>query len=297
MENPVISLFRSPILPLFSLVLQVSHSTTIGAFFGPNLGKVRIIADSNCTIIFYALIPPESTCDHLSIATISAGFFEIGYRSTSNTSDLPGHSHCLWYIGPSNREYHFTLEGIEPNDTVKAHSFRKLPEIVIVPQNFSSSGQIDFFYYRSSRSVHQRIFRVNPIVTDIDYRPIIAVITGNWATLITEKGIEGGDRSDREVFAIRLSFTTMVLLILTIAMLVVMIALIIILIIARCCRPAEVRARMAAQAHQIEEKLLREGPDWPERPMLTVRRGTDSSGIPPVIEPDVQFPGTLAVEA
>jgi hypothetical protein len=133
------------------------RSPTIGAYFGPRLGKVRIIARANCTVMLYALVPPQPLCEHVYIS--SGGRFEIGASPTANATDNPGQPMCLWRIGPP-RDYHVTTDGFLLNDSVEIYPLAHPGENLIGRNRFPSNGAIDFFFYRSSRASRGRAFSV-----------------------------------------------------------------------------------------------------------------------------------------
>jgi hypothetical protein len=266
-----------------------SHSAAIGGFFGPKLGKIRIIAHANCTVVFYALVPPQPSCEVLFVATAGAAPFEIGDRPTSNVSNRAGLASCLWYVGPGTHEYHFTAEGLAPNDTIEAQPLGKPPESIVGRRGLVSSDGIDFFYYRSSGADRSRVFGVRRTGREIAGLPVVAtsLLAGGSATAIKEaRAVEKGDGV---VLNVKLSFTTIFLLILTGGMLAIMIVLLVLLMIARCTQPSAVRARQAAEARQSHQTLLQGSAAWPFRTGEFLGRATELNGIPRVLPIDSDF--------
>jgi hypothetical protein len=269
------------------------RSAVVGGFFGRNLGKLRILAESNCRVAFYALIPPEKGCEHIYITGTTARF-EIGNRSTSNVTDSPGHAHCLWHISPANRTYRLDGRGVLTTDRLEAWGLNKEATVLIGQGRFESRGGIDFFYYRSTpdkiENFDRRYISIEIQGEDFPEFPAVGAV---FAAAAKEKviGVMGGvpvSNSDGEGFSMNFSMVTLFLAIGALGLFMVVIVLIVMLTIRWCTEGAGARGKRREIAEQSTEKLLSKSSDWPQAPTISVN-GNGTIGIPLVLTQNSRF--------
>jgi hypothetical protein len=76
-----------------------SSHEAIGAFFGDDIGKVRLYGRANAIIVLYVLTAPTN-CDSFWITTSATDTFSLG-GSLENGTLSPSQTACLWYINDS----------------------------------------------------------------------------------------------------------------------------------------------------------------------------------------------------
>jgi hypothetical protein len=269
------------------------RSPIIGGFFGPNLGKVRILAQEKCSVVFYALIPPDDNCSHFFISGTNAPF-EIGSGASSNVTDEPGRAQCLWHIAPDNCTYMIESEGVKVSDRFESWALNRDRTTILGLGRIESRGGIDFFYYRGVDNERKRIRWIIEGEQAVDLPPMsVAIAAGSRAIALGPHGSQVAKLERGNEFAVDFSFTTMFLLVLTIGMLFIMIALIVILTIARCTTKSAEKLRQRARVGEAEEKLLSESSEWPAAPVIAIGGyNPDLKGIPVVLSEGPRFQQT-----
>jgi hypothetical protein len=261
------------------------NGSVLGGFFGPKLGKLRITADTETQVVFYALVPPELSCHQIFI-TSDTSAFALSPHEQANASIVPGGVYCMWHISPWNLTYYFNQDGVTLQDRFAVWRLNKDPESILGNGRVTSRGGIDFFLYRGTPKVKtprtiQRTIEIAPAPE----MPVVAesLAAGGKSALIAEVGgsyklpeTSGSGNSAR------ISFGTLFSLVLLAAALVVMIILVTVLVIAK----ARASTPGAAQrgARDAEETLLSRSSDWPLDPDFPEAEQADvAPGIPVVL--------------
>jgi hypothetical protein len=158
-----------------------------GAFFGSNIGKARLIATSEQTVIVYVLVPP-CQCDLFFISTAKSDILKIG--SGGNLSDTPDRTICFWHVSPGKRMYFARLTKTQPTDRFEFYS-RGAGEVTQVRNGFSANVRqgVSFFVYRTSGQKNDRSVTFQVVGDDDDPFPTIqALITANHPPTVLVSG-------------------------------------------------------------------------------------------------------------
>jgi hypothetical protein len=256
------------------------RTPVLGGFFGSRLGKLRIIADSDCRIIFYALVPPVSDCQQIYI-TSDTSKFELSPHEQANASITPGSVHCMWHISPWNLSYYFNQDGVNQEDRFDMWALNKDPTKILGTGQVVSRGGIDFFLFRADRKDAGRVIDRTIVMADRPGIPVVAaaLTAGAKSAVIAEFGaaVQTVETSG-EGFTARLSLGALFAFMVAVGAIVAIIIFGTVLVIARLRDPPR-------QAHDGEQRLLSESSGWPfqgnaGRPI----------GIPTVLAQNAVFP-------
>jgi hypothetical protein len=263
-------------------------SPVVGSFFGPNLGRLRIVAKEECHVVFYALIPPDDSCTGFYISTTTAPF-EISSQASANFTDAPGRAHCLWHIASDNRTYHITSDGLDVSDRMEMWLLNEKRETILGVGRVVSRGGIDFFYYRSDRnktrnSAERKLrWEIEGVEAADVPRVGTGIAAGSRATVLGSCGAQVAN-DDRNEFVVEFSLPTVILSVVAIGMLFIVIVVIVVFTNARCRTRSTGHAQFLARAGEAEAKLLSDSLYWTDEGSKL-----DITGIPHALVQSIPF--------
>jgi hypothetical protein len=264
----------------FGSVHQTSN--VVGVFFGASPGKIRINGHSNLDLVLYVLIPPAE-CDTFYVTTAPTEFFSIG-TPIANVTDGAESRSCLWRVHPSTFRYRARSENLQPRDSFRVHSTSLSSGDLTRITTIASNVAITFFRYWRSGHIIGRFAELEFTGINSDPFPsshgrfpaggkpdILRVDSGPVVAAPPDAARPPGVVRRQKSYAVRLSYISLMMIVVTIGLCLIVLIFSVVLIVGRCTSKPPLLPAKRHERQQSEVLLL--GP-------FAGSRFSEDTGIP-----------------